>query len=582
MSSLLYIRDPVSFLSMAQPSNQEQYLLELANRFRLDPQSEYDRLVNSGDADVAYALEFFDVDFETLRSQWGSLQSAQPLAWSDQLHNAAAVHNQLMIDNDTQSHNLPGEAGLGERVNSAGPNRYNRIAESIFAFSESPFYAHAGFAIDWGDDNNNPDDGYGTGIQNPAGHRNALLNNAYREAGFSILAETDPSTDVGPNVVTQLFGNQNAISNSWLVGVAFDDIDNDTFYSIGEGLDNITVNISGNSFNTSVQTGSAGGYQTLLPSGSYTVSFAQNGNTLQTFNNITLGSENVKQDFVFEETTSLARPLIEGRPATIHVEQATGIVAGNAFQAGQAYSGQLFSNTDADFGTGASASDLIMGTSDADNIWAGLEGNDIINSGSGDDIVGMSFGNVTVDAGEGDDFVYGLNGGSGNNIVNLGAGNDNFWARAGNNVVRGLGSNVIGLGRGSDRVNISGGGDNVIYMAESGARDGRKDILTGSGKDYIQTGSGDDLIDGGGGLNTLLGGAGADTFTYRNGAYNFIADFERGSDRIKLDGLSFGQLDFYQGTGSSATDAFIFVGNTSIGQVANIAAAALDGSANFV
>ncbi len=566
---------------MAQPTNQEQYLLELTNRFRLDPQAEYNRLVNSGDADVAYAMEFFGVNLGTLRSQWNSLQSAQPLAWSNQLGDAAETHNQLMIDNDSQSHNLPGEADLATRVNGAGGDRFNRIAESIFAFSESPFYAHAGFAIDWGD-SNGAADGYGTGIQDPAGHRNAMLSNNYREAGFSVLSENNPSTDVGPYVVTQLFGNRNAITQSWLVGVAFDDIDNDTFYSVGEGLNNVTVNITGNSFNTSLQTSSTGGYQTLLPAGSYTVSFAQNGSTLQTFNNITLGNQNVKQDFVFEENTGTSRPLIQGRPATLFVEQSTNIVEGNAFQAGQAYRGQLYSNTDAEFGTGASASDLILGTNGADNIWGGKEGDDIVESGSGDDIVAMGLGNVTVDAGAGNDFVYGLDGGSGNNIVELGAGNDNFWARAGNNIVRGTGSNTIGLGRGSDRVNITGNGNNIIYVADSGARDGSKDILTGSGEDYVQTGSGDDVIDGGRGLNTLFGGAGADTFIYRSGAYNYIGDFERGSDRIKLEGISFGQLSFYAGAGATAADTFIFAGSESIGQVANTTVAALSSSANFV
>lgn len=566
---------------MAQPTAQEQYLLELANRFRADPSAEYNRLVNSGDANVAYAMEFFGVDLGVLRTQWNALQSAQPLAWSSQLNSAATAHNQLMIDTDTQAHNLPGEAALGARVNGAGSGSFNTVAESIYAFAESPFYAHAGLAIDWGDDNNNPNDGYGTGIQNPAGHRDAFLNNSYREAGFSVLTDDDSATDVGPYVVTQLFGNRSAVTDSWLVGVAYDDIDNDTFYSVGEGLGNITVNISGNNFNTSVQTSSAGGYQTLLPSGSYTVSFEQNGSTLQTFNNITLGDQNVKQDFVFEEITSAGRPLIQGRPATVYVEQSTSKVVGNAFQAGQSYLGALYSNTDSELGNGASPADLMIGTDGADDIWSGKQGDDIIEAKGGNDIIAMGFGNVTVDAGAGDDFVYGLEGGSGNNIVELGAGRDNFWARAGNNVVRGTGSNTIGLGRGSDRVNISGNGQNIIYVASTGARDANKDILTGSGEDYIQTGSGDDLIDGGGGLNTLLGGAGADTFVYRSGAYNYIADFERGSDRIQLAGLSFDQLSFYQGSGETAADAFIFAGSESIGQVANITVAALDSSANF-
>ena len=283
---------------MAQPSSQEQYLLELANRFRLNPAAEYNKLVNSNDSDVNNALAFFGVDRSALSSQWASLTAVQPLAWSTQLHDSATAHNQLMIANDRQSHNLPGEPGLRDRINNAGSNTYGAVAENIYAFAKSPFHTHAGFTIDWGDDDNDPSNGYGTGIQTPAGHRNTLINNTYREAGFSIISENNPNTSVGPLVVTQHFGNRSTGSDQWLLGVAYVDLDDSDFYSVGEGLGNIDVNISGNGFNRSIQTTDSGGYQTLLPQGSYQVSFTQNGNTLKTYNNISIGSSNVKRDFM--------------------------------------------------------------------------------------------------------------------------------------------------------------------------------------------------------------------------------------------------------------------------------------------
>ena len=283
---------------MAQPGSQEQYLLELANRFRLNPAAEYNKLVNSNDSDVNNALAFFGVDRSTLSSQWSSLTAAQPLAWSTQLHDSATAHNQLMIANDQQSHNLPGEPGLRDRINNAGSHTYSAVAENIYAFAKSPFHAHAGFAIDWGDDDNDSSNGYGTGIQNPAGHRNTLLNNTYREAGFSLVPESNPNTSVGPLVVTQHFGSRSTGSEQWLLGVAYVDLDDSDFYSVGEGLGNIDVNISGNGLNRSVQTNNSGGYQTLLPQGNYQVSFVQNGNTLKTYSNVSVGSHNVKQDFM--------------------------------------------------------------------------------------------------------------------------------------------------------------------------------------------------------------------------------------------------------------------------------------------
>ena len=281
---------------MAQPSSQEQYLLELANRFRLNPAAEYNKLVNSNDSDVNNALAFFGVDRSVLASQWSGLTAAQPLAWSNQLHDSATAHSQLMIANDQQSHSLPGELGIRDRINNAGSNTYGSVSENIYAFAKSPFHAHAGFAIDWGDDDNNRANGYGTGIQTPAGHRNAILNNTYREAGFSIISENNPNTSVGPLVVTQHFGSRSTDSQQWLLGVAYVDLDDSELYSVGEGIDNINVNISGNGINRSLQTTDAGGYQTLLPQGNYQVSFVQNGNVLKT-ESISINNSNVKEDY---------------------------------------------------------------------------------------------------------------------------------------------------------------------------------------------------------------------------------------------------------------------------------------------
>jgi len=44
---------------MANPSAEEQYMLELVNRMRIDPAAEYNLLVNSDDSNVNGALTFF-------------------------------------------------------------------------------------------------------------------------------------------------------------------------------------------------------------------------------------------------------------------------------------------------------------------------------------------------------------------------------------------------------------------------------------------------------------------------------------------------------------------------------------------
>ena len=327
---------------------------------------------------------------------------------------------------------------------------------------------------------------------------------------------------------------------------------------------------------------------------------------------------------------------MNGKFATIFVDESN-TVLGRAFQAGQRFDGVLTSNTD---GT-IRPDDIIQGTATDDNIWGGRQGSDTIAGLAGNDIIYFGSGDSFVDAGSGDDFVYGFGRFNRNSEVKLGSGDDGAYISDGNNLITGTGNNTIGLGDGSDTVitsdgndfiytfptpvalGIEGGinilnlgdgdntvwvqegnytittgsgkdtiglneavdtvnagdGDNIVYMISGRSSIGiHKDIVTGSGDDYIQTGSGDDLIDGGTGFNTLFGGGGVNTFTLRAGAYNFIGDFEAGTDLIDLEGLNSFQLDFFQGTGDVAADAFIFAGSEAIAQFANTDIGALKDS----
>ena len=326
----------------------------------------------------------------------------------------------------------------------------------------------------------------------------------------------------------------------------------------------------------------------------------------------------------------------KGQPATIFVDSTTNRVVGNTSQAGETYNGSLFSNTDG----GPMPNDVILGTATDDSIYGGQEGSDIIAGLAGNDIIGYGSGDAYVEAGSGDDFVYAVAAGdsNSNNEILLGSGTDSFYATGGNNLVTGTNNNLIGIGSGDDAVitaegndfvyTVGGGGgtndlslgegqntvwlqqgdytittgaaddiiglgngtdivnagngNNVVYIVDATGTSGGKDILTGAGDDYVQTGAGDDLIDGGSGFNTLFGGSGSDTFTLRQSAYNFVGDFEVGLDKLSLDGLAFGGLTFYQGTGEVAEDAFVFRGLLAIAQVANTQIQDLDNINNFV
>lgn len=278
------------------PTGMEQELLELTNRMRMDPAGELSRLFSSTnpltarDSEVQSAISYFGVSGATLVSQWASLTPTAPLAWADGLENSSKTHTQAMISADTQSHQLPGEADLTVRATQGGYSNWNALGENIYAYSTSVLYGHAGFAIDWG---------FGTGgLQNPAGHRQNIMNPSFREVGMSVIAENNAATDVGPLVITQDFGNRFSFGNSYLLGVVYADGNTNGVYNAGEGLGGVSVSITGaaGSFNTTTMT--AGGYQLQVPSGSYTVTFSGGGLASPIVKTVTVGSSNVKVDGV--------------------------------------------------------------------------------------------------------------------------------------------------------------------------------------------------------------------------------------------------------------------------------------------
>lgn len=274
---------------MALPTDQEQELLQLINRFRADPAGEAARISTGAGmtaaelAAVNNALGFFNVDLVLFAQQLAGLPAAAPLAWNSLLENAAAAHSALMITANSQSHQLPGEADLGVRVAAAGYN-FSSLGENIYAFASSAQYAHAGFVVDWG-----PGTG---GMQTPAGHRLNLINAGFSEIGIDITPEANPATSVGPLVVTQDIGRRAGYLPQ-LLGVVFDDADGDNFYDAGEGRGGVAITATGSAGTFTTTSWSSGGYQFEVPAGSYTLSFAGGGLAGSYATAVTMAAQNV-------------------------------------------------------------------------------------------------------------------------------------------------------------------------------------------------------------------------------------------------------------------------------------------------
>lgn len=309
----------------ADPTAEQQYMLELTNRFRSDPQTELARLVNfsspgvwdspkSNDAYIATALNFFGTSAADLAAQFSILSAAPPVAWSSALNVSATSYSDLMVMNDQQSHTLDG-LSLATRIQNGGYSaNWLELGENLFAATQTILHGHAGFVIDWGDGNGGTA-GFGNGIQDPAGHREVLLESLFKEVGIGFQSIAIPggnTTAIGPYVVTQHFGTQfrfdgvNYFSDAILTGSIYEDtIAADLFYTPGEGLGGVAVNVYEDVSGILVASGfsnSAGGFDIALTGLTdgvvYRVEAPDTGLAAQTFT-LTAHSENYGPSVTF-------------------------------------------------------------------------------------------------------------------------------------------------------------------------------------------------------------------------------------------------------------------------------------------
>ena len=279
---------------MAEPTAQDQYMLELINRSRLDPDAEAAR----------YGIDLN----EGLSAGTISNNPKQPLAFNLDLFEAAEGHSQYMLDNNIFSHTGEGGSNSSERMQNAGYTFTNPSGSgeniAFVGMTGTPNFTsfvkqnHANLFID----ENIPG----------RGHRVNLMNASFREIGISSLQGQFTSSRGTFNAVmsTQNFA-YSAASGPFLTGVAYTDaVTDDDFYTVGEGLGGITVTAvdttnSSNTFTTT--TLPAGGYQIdLLPNRTYEVTFTGDldgdgqGNDSAIYT-VTIAFENIKLDVVSDD-----------------------------------------------------------------------------------------------------------------------------------------------------------------------------------------------------------------------------------------------------------------------------------------
>jgi uncharacterized protein YkwD len=289
---------PTTAYSHGDPTNYEQYFLEMVNRARLNP---------AGEA-ANYGIDLN----EGLPAGTLSTAPRPPLALNAELLAAARLHSQWMLDTDTFSHTGDGGSNPKDRMEAAG---FSFVPS--WNYGENIAWVGSTGMIDLSTAARNNHDNLfvDEGIEG-RGHRVNLLNAAFRETGIGVLRGvfSYDGDDYNACMVTEDFGATSAHASSFLVGVVYRDSNGDGFYTPGEGLSGVRVMPATGDYYAI--TSSSGGYAIPLSasSGAWLVTLSLGGLTAPITKSIELTGQNVKLDFETIQDTPTVGALKLGLP----------------------------------------------------------------------------------------------------------------------------------------------------------------------------------------------------------------------------------------------------------------------------
>ncbi|MBN2559730.1 MAG: hypothetical protein JXQ75_02205 [Phycisphaerae bacterium] len=249
----------------------EQLSLERINRARLKPGSEA--------AAAGIAID------EGIPGQLDTTPKP-PVALNDELNQSAETHSQDMLDRDYFEHNAPEGVTPFDRMNAAG-YVFTAAGENLaWRGTTGPLDEAATV------EGQHEDLFVDAGISG-RGHRVTMLNDRFREVGIGIVRGnyTQNGTTFDSIMQTQDYG-LSVSDNTFVLGVVYNDANNNNLYDYGEGVSSATVTLA----SVSKTTNAGGGYSfEVLQAGTYTLRFATGQTQLLTIGN---GDPNIKVDLV--------------------------------------------------------------------------------------------------------------------------------------------------------------------------------------------------------------------------------------------------------------------------------------------
>ena len=243
---------------------EEQMIVELINRARLDPLAEVDRLNDDLAAN-------------------SSSSPVQALAVTEALSEAARGHSEDLDNRDFFAHTNPdGESPADRAVEAGHGSRF--VGENIGWIGSSRTPADIQARAEAHHEN----------LWNSDGHQVNLLSENWSETGAGYDYGSFQGFN-GSTFVTELFSDR---GETYLTGVVIDDTDDDAFYDIGEGQGGVQITAFDGEDAFATATWDAGGYSLALPPGTYRAVFEGGDLDAPYETDVTIGGENVKLDVI--------------------------------------------------------------------------------------------------------------------------------------------------------------------------------------------------------------------------------------------------------------------------------------------
>ena len=245
-------------------SAEEQLIVELVNRARMDPLGELGRQEEGFAAGVTTAPK-------------------EALAVVETLSDAADAHSQDMDNRDFFAHRNPDGDSPSDRAIDAGhENRF--VGENIgWVGSTRTTFDQQARA-----------EGHHDNLWDSDGHQQNFMSNNWSEIGVG-YDYGDYLGYAGSTFVTEKFGDT---GETYLTGVVIEDNDGDEFYDIGEGQGGVRITAFNDDGAYATATWDSGGYTLALPPGTYSVVFEGGDLDSPYETEVTIGNENVKLDVI--------------------------------------------------------------------------------------------------------------------------------------------------------------------------------------------------------------------------------------------------------------------------------------------